>query len=289
MAFHWGDLVAERGSELGPVVLGIDPRKDHVPLCMIDGQSQTDSLHNYIRTLLEAASGVVGFVKFQSAFFERYGVDGIRVLSDCIAEAKRLGLAVILDAKRGDIGSTAEAYADAYLNPQTGSGLEVDCLTVSPFLGPDSMAPFIDRCRLHGKGLFVLVKNSNPGAAWIQDLTCDGETIYERVGRFVELHAQSTLGLHKLGLVGAVVGATFPEEGSILRSIMPGSIFLAPGIGPQGGDLGAIRGMYRPNCSPGVLVPISRGAVSIEDRSISQRHFIETVRDRLASLNAELR
>ncbi len=215
--FHWGDLVAERTEHYGGLVIGVDPVFEDMPNCFRERfDDYGDCLTAYVDFLIESSKQKVGFVKFQSAFFEVFGMPGLRALANGIKLAKGSGMGVILDAKRGDIGSTAAAYARAYLTPGDAgglSGLEADCLTVNPFLGPDTLEPFVDCSRRFGKGLFILTKTSNPGSGWLQDKHIDGEPVSDRIARLINGWAEETLGASGLGAVGAVVGATFPADG----------------------------------------------------------------------------
>lgn len=273
---HWGDTVKTGVKTLGPLVLGIDPLPDHAPDTLMGDLSRF--LERYTSALLDGAEGKVAFVKFQSAYFEAWGSSGIASLATCIANARERGFAVILDAKRGDIGSTASAYARAYLEPR-GSDLEVDCLTINPFLGPETMEPFVDCARHHGKGLFVLVKTSNTDSGWLQDQSTDRSSVSERVAEVVARWADPTLGDHGVAAVGAVVGATYPEQSRLLRDAMPRSVFLAPGLGAQGGDAAAISALATPTAP--VLVSASRGIAAVKDRTISLATYVEIIRDRL--------
>lgn len=273
---HWGDTVRERVAAQGPLVLGIDPSIDHAPAEL--AADPVTFLERYTRALLDGAEGKVAFIKFQSAYFEAWGSAGLVSLARCIAIARDRGFAVILDAKRGDIGSTADAYARAYLEPGA-CDLEVDCLTINPFLGPETMEPFVQRAKDFGKGLFVLVKTSNPGSGWLQDEQIGGQSVSERVAQTVAQWADETIGSAGVAAVGAVVGATYPSQGKRLRDVMPRSIFLAPGLGVQGGDPVAISALATP--SGPVLVSASRGVAVIEDRNISVAAYVELVGDRL--------
>jgi orotidine-5'-phosphate decarboxylase len=281
---HWGDLVSAKVAAHGQFVLGIDPAPSHAPLALSAGAGPF--LRRYTEILMEAAHGVVGFVKFQSAFFEAFGSEGMAELARAIAVAKELGYAVILDAKCGDIGSTGVAYAQAYLSPAHAGGtdLEVDCLTVSPFLGPETMEPFVARARDFGKGLFVLVKTSNRDSGWLQDQRLNGASVSELVAGLVARWAETTMGASGIGAVGAVVGATFPEEASRLRKMMPRSAFLAPGLGFQGGNARALASLTT-KTGP-VLVSASRGIAGVEDRDMPIETYRALIRDRIGAYAA---
>ena len=281
---HWGDLVSAKVAAYGQLVLGIDPAPEHAPLALSTGPAPF--LSRYTETLMVAAHGLVGFVKFQSAFFEAFGSEGVSELARAIAVAKELDYAVILDAKCGDIGSTAEAYAKAYLTPahSGGTDLEVDCLTVNPFLGPKTMEPFVARARDFGKGLFVLVKTSNPDSGWLQDQRVNGGSVSELVAELVARWAEATLGISGVGAVGAVVGATYPEQARRLRKLMPRSAFLAPGLGSQGGDASALSAATTKH-GP-VLVGASRGIARVGDRNMPIEAYKAHVRDLIIAFTA---
>jgi|SRR5579859_22381 len=280
---HWGETVSQRVEAVGPLVLGIDPAPSRAP-SVLASDPETFPVR-YTEALLNGAVGRVGFVKFQSAFFEALGSAGVVALAKCIAAARERGLAVILDAKRGDIGSTAAAYARAYLTPGA-SDLEVDCLTVNPFLGPETLEPFIACARSYGKGLFVLVKTSNQGSGWLQDQHIDGTQVSHRIADLVSTWASETLGGSGVGAVGAVVGATYPSEAAQLRSRMPKSVFPAPGLGAQGGDPAAMAGMATPT-GP-VLISASRGIGAVDDRDISLDDFVALVRSRINAFKGQM-
>jgi orotidine-5'-phosphate decarboxylase len=282
---HWGDSVKTRIESFGNLVLGIDPSPEHAPLGML---AQSDRfLERYTESLLDAAGAdKVAFVKFQSAYFEAWGSEGLASLSRCISMARERQFSIILDAKRGDIGSTAEAYARAYLEPGQ-SDLEVDCLTVNPFLGPDTLEPFVDRARHFGKGLFILVKTSNPGSGWLQDQQIENISVSERIADAVARWADQAVGSSGVSAVGAVVGATYPNQGKALRTLMPRSTFLAPGLGAQGGDPVAMSALGT-DTGP-VLVSVSRGAAAVEDRMVSNEEYVLLVRSRIDRFRAMLK
>jgi orotidine-5'-phosphate decarboxylase len=281
---HWGDRVSAKVAAHGQLVLGIDPAPEHAPLAL--SASTSPFLRRYTEVLMDAAHGLVGFVKFQSAFFEAFGSEGVSELARAIAVARELDYAVILDAKRGDIGSTAEAYAQAYLSPahSGGTDLEVDCLTVNPFLGPETIEPFVARARNFGKGVFILVKTSNPGSGWLQDQRLNGGSVSEMLAEMVAGWAEATMGTSGVGAVGAVVGATYPDQARRLRKLMPRSTFLAPGLGSQGGDASALSSLTT-KTGP-VLVSASRGIASVEDRGMPIETYKALVRDRIAAFAA---
>ncbi len=284
---HWGDLVQQKTDSFGSLVVGIDPSPDDIPIFFKKKSSNAlDYLNMYVKFLIDISIGRVGFVKFQSAFFEAYGVLGMQALANGIRHAKCGEIGVILDAKRGDIGSTAAAYARAYLTPAEDGGaleFEVDCMTINPFLGPDTLEPFVECSRKFGKGLFILTKTSNPGAVWLQDKQIDGVSVSDRIAELIHGWSSETLGHSGLSAIGAVVGATFPKDGQRLRARMPDSVFLAPGIGPQGGTPADIAALKREQGN-GVLVPVSRGISKADSPNISESDYRLLVEGRIDAL-----
>ena len=173
--------------------------------------------------------------------------------------AHQRGLLVVLDAKRNDIGTTAEAYAAAYLGRRSPWG--ADCLTVSPYLGDDSLDPFVEACRRSAAGIFVLVKTSNPGGGFLQDRVCDGEKLYQTVANWITQKNESLLGVWGYGPIGAVVGATYPEELSVVRTIVGDMPLLVPGVGAQGGDVEATVRAGRDSSGYGMMINSSRAII----------------------------
>jgi orotidine-5'-phosphate decarboxylase len=288
-SLHWGDIVQAKVRAFGPLVLGIDPAVRHSPGFLTEESDRF--LERYTATLLNCAFGKIGVVKFQSAFFEALGCNGINALARGIGLARELGFSVILDAKRGDIASTAEAYAQGYLTPPRhgGSDLEVDCLTVNPFLGPDSVEPFIDCSRHYGKGVVILVKTSNPGSGWLQDEASGSASASEKLAVMVDRWAAETVGTSGTGAVGALIGATYPSEAQRLRQLLPRSVILAPGLGVQGGDGKALSRLA--TATGPVLVSVSRGIAAVNDPGLGPDEYrsivcsrIDDFRDALVSL-----
>ena len=222
-----------------PVLVGLDPRADMLPRGILaEGADHAPAAlaaayGQFCREVIDVVAPLVPAVKPQAAFFEQLGPVGMTVLADLMAYARQKGLLVILDGKRNDIGSTAVAYAEGFLGPQSAWG--ADALTVNPYLGDDSLQPFLDVATGRGAGIFVLVKTSNPGGRMLQDLVADGRPIYRHVARYVESRAAATASACGYGVVGAVVGATYPAQLAELRAEMPHTWFLVPGFGSQGG------------------------------------------------------
>lgn len=220
-----------------PLVVGLDPRFDSLPKALRESgdslQQRAAAYRDFCIGILDVVAPLVPAVKPQVAFFEQLGWQGMRVLDEVIAHARSKGLLLILDAKRNDIGSTAEGYADGWLGAE--SPWHGDALTVSPYLGDDSLEPFTLVATERNAGLFVLVKTSNPGGKFLQDQTAGDQTIYNHVGDLVEKLSANTAGDCGYGVAGAVVGATYPEQLGELRARMSHSWFLVPGYGSQGG------------------------------------------------------
>jgi len=221
------------------VVVGLDPTDDLVP----PGVTYKD----YIMGIIDAVSDIVPAVKPQAAFYEAYGSDGsgMQLLNSIACYARDKGMYVILDAKRGDIGSTASAYASAYLIKDS----PYDAITINGYLGSDGIIPFRDAARLNDKGVFVLVKTSNPSSGELQDLDAGGKTVYEIVA---ELVRRLNIGDEDMEYpsLGAVIGATYPEQLSSIRTQLPAEMLLVPGFGAQGGTAeDAAKGFINGKCA----------------------------------------
>ena len=239
-----------------PVLVGLDPRFESLPESLRDG-SVAEAFETFCRGVIDVVAPLVPAVKPQAAFFEQYGSTGMVALENVIRYARKKGLIVVFDGKRNDIGSTAEAYAAGILGEN--SPWEADALTVSPYLGDDSLSPFVKTAMERDAGIFVLVKTSNPGGAMLQDLTVDGKTIYRRVAEHVQELSVSTMSNNeKYGAVGAVVGATWPEQLAELREAMPNCWFLVPGFGSQGGSAKDVAAAFDAD-GFGAIINNSRG------------------------------
>lgn len=282
----WVEIVETNVRKYGDLVVGIDPSLPDLP--QFFEQEDGNWIDRYVNFILDAVEKDVGFVKFQAAYFEAGGLAGLAALSSGMKRARAAGIGVILDAKRGDIGATAKAYARAYLTPlaEGGSGdFEADCLTINPLMGPDTLEPFVETATRFGKGLFVLCRTSNSGAGWIQDKMAGNRLISERVadliGGFAPAHPVT------LSPIGAVIGATVPNEGRRLRHLLPRSIILAPGLGAQGGDVAGLHSLR--GTRPGdLLVPVSRGLTRVEDRNLSPNAYREMIVERTNQFKAAI-
>lgn len=215
--------------------IGLDPQVGKLP----EGITKdAKGVQDFCVGIIDAVADIAVCVKPQLAYFEVLGWEGMKVFWEICLHAKHRGLLVIADGKRNDIGTTCEAYADAYLSKDS----PVDALTVSPYLGSDGIKPFMERCGKNDKGIFVLVKTSNPSSGELQDLPIGDEVVHEHMAQLVESWSTGYLGPESnLSAVGAVVGATYPEELKYLRTLMPHVPFLIPGYGAQGGTAGDVK------------------------------------------------
>jgi orotidine-5'-phosphate decarboxylase len=222
------------------LVVGLDPRPDLLPV-ELRGDAHLGREHvaaavaRFCCGIVDAVAPHVVAVKPQLAFFEALGADGLRAFEETCAYARAAGLLVIADAKRGDIGSTARAYAAAYVESAEGRPPHADAITVNPYLGRDSLDPFLLACRREGAGMFCLVKTSNAGSADVQDVALrDGRPLWHHVAALVREWGEDLVGEHGLSSVGAVVGATHPRAVGEARRLMPQAVLLLPGVGAQG-------------------------------------------------------
>lgn len=272
---HFSDRLDAAVRKKGnPICLGLDPRFDQLPKSIVNAarkkhgktpRAVAAAFVAFNRALIDELADIVPICKPQVAFYEEFGWEGMRAYTETIRYAHKKGLLVISDAKRGDIGNTAQAYARAHLGGgesfgKKNAGFDADALTVNPYMGRDTLEPYLS-VETHGRGIFVLVKTSNPGSGDLQDLnTADGKPIREIVAGMVHALGQKHRGTCGLTDVGAVVGATYPQEARRLRELMPETIFLIPGYGAQGGTaVDAIAG-FRSD-KRGAIVNNSRGII----------------------------
>ncbi len=257
-----------------PVVVGLDPMLSMIPEHLLlkayreKGENlagASEAIWQFNKGIIDATYDLIPAVKPQIAMYEQFGIEGLKVFHKTIEYSKEKGLVVIGDIKRGDIGSTSEAYATGHLGRVTIGGkdfrgFDEDFITVNPYLGSDGVLPFIDVCRQESKGLFILVKTSNPSSGEFQDQLIGDRPLYELVGRKVaewgELHRGDTYSQ-----IGAVVGATYPEMGKILRELMPRTYILVPGYGAQGGKGSDLKCFFNKD-GLGAIVNSSRGIIA---------------------------
>ena len=241
------DVLIEKIKECdNPTVIGVDTRYDMVPECVrkkysTDLKGMCSAMLEYSKALIDVTYDIIPAVKLQSAYFEMYGVEGIKLYKEMIDYCKEKGMVVMADVKRGDIGSTSAGYSRAYLgknmiDEKEQAIFDVDFATVNPYMGSDCVVPFVEDCKKYNKGIFVLVKTSNKSSGEIQDVKAeDGEEIYKKVAKLVNTWGSELIGENGYSSVSAVVGATYPKQLQELRELMPHSYFLIPGYGAQGG------------------------------------------------------
>lgn len=241
------DVLIEKIKECdNPTVIGVDTRYDMVPECVrkkysTDLKGMCNAMLEYSKALIDATYDIIPAVKLQSAYFEMYGVEGIKLYKEMIDYCKEKGMVVMADVKRGDIGSTSAGYSRAYLgknmiDEKEQAIFDVDFATVNPYMGSDCVMPFVEDCKKYNKGIFVLVKTSNKSSGEIQDVKAeDGEEIYKKVAKLVNTWGSELIGENGYSSVSSVVGATYPKQLQELRELMPHSYFLIPGYGAQGG------------------------------------------------------
>ena len=257
-----------------PIVVGLDPMLSYVPEHLVKDafaaygetlEGACEAIWQFNKGIIDATYDLIPAVKPQVAMYEQFGVPGMAAYEKTVSYCQEKGLVVIGDIKRGDIGSTSEAYAVGHLgHVQVGSksyaGFHEDFATVNPYLGSDGVKPFMDVCKEEKKGIFVLVKTSNPSSGEFQDRVIDGRPLYELVGEKVAQWGDELMG-DGYSYVGAVVGATYPEMGKVLRKIMPKTFILVPGYGAQGGK-GADLVHFFNEDGLGAIVNSSRGIIA---------------------------
>ena len=281
---HFADRLAAAVRFRGnPVLVGIDPRPGNLPPGFLDPNARhragiAAAYERFGRELLDVVAPLAPAVKFQSAFYEAYGPEGVAALHASARLAQERGMIVIIDGKRNDIGTTAEAYARAYLGTvPVGGGVEeapwdADALTINPYLGGDGIAPFVDVAARGGKGAFALVRTSNASAGDFQDLPCEGRPLYRHVADRLAGWAAPHRGASGYSLLGAVVGATYPGQLAELRAAMPGILFLVPGFGAQGGTAKDAASAFDAD-GGGAIVNNSRGlAFAYERADLKAKH-----------------
>lgn len=287
-----------------PVVVGLDPMMGFIPEYItkkaIDGYGETlegaaEAVWEYNKAIIDEIYDLIPAVKPQIAMYEQFGVPGLAVFKRTVDYCHEKGLVVIGDVKRGDIGSTSAAYATAHLGKvQVGGAMLTpfgeDFATVNPYLGSDGVKPFIEVCREEKKGLFLLVKTSNPSSGEFQDRLVDGRPLYELVGEKVAEWAQLCMG-EEYSYIGAVVGATYPEMGKVLRRVMPKSFILVPGYGAQGGKAKDLVPYFNED-GLGAIVNSSRGIIAAYRQekyaSFGAEHFAQASRQAVIDMVADI-
>ena len=269
------EKLVERIKKLeAPIVVGLDPTLNFVPGFLIDKainekgetlEAAADAIFEFNKKIVDAVYDWIPAVKPQIAMYEQFGIPGLMAFKKTLDYCHEKGLLVIGDAKRGDIGSTSTAYAIGHIGKVKVGSTEIapfdeDFLTINPYMGSDSVVPFVEECKKYDKGLFILVKTSNPSSGEFQDQKVGKKAVYELVGKKVDEWGAELI---KNGYsdVGAVVGATYPEMGEVLREIMPKAYILVPGYGAQGGTAAELKPFFNKD-GLGAIVNSSRGIIA---------------------------
>lgn len=267
-------LIEKIGQLEAPVAVGLDPMLRYIPGWILKKayaekgenlEGASEAIWQYNKGIIDAVHDLVPVVKPQIAMYEQFGLEGLRAYQQTVDYSRKKGLIVIGDVKRGDIGSTSVAYATGHLGRVTIGGkdyrgFDEDFITVNPYFGTDGVQPFIDVCKEECKGLFILVKTSNPSSGEFQDQLTGGRPLYELVGQKVAEWGELHMG-NSYSYIGAVVGATYPEMGRILRGLMPKTFILVPGYGAQGGKAEDLRPYFNKD-GLGAIVSSSRGIIA---------------------------
>lgn len=303
--FHFADrLNAAIKHKKSVICVGLDPRLEQIPEFIKNRARKehknaltaaAEAVLEFNKGIIDAVADLVPVVKPQIAFYEQYGHEGMRAFEETLWYARDKGVLTIADIKRGDIGSTAEAYARAFLGKVNLFGDEVfsfdaDAVTVAPYLGWDGIKPFVEQARKHGKGLFILVKTSNASSGDLQDLEMkDSSSVYEIMGGYLDSWGADEMGESDYSFVGAVVGATYPEQAKKLRALMPKNIFLVPGYGAQGGTAQDVKPCFNED-GTGAVVNSSRGIIfAWEDTdTFTEKDYGEAARDAVIKMQKEL-
>ena len=269
------EKLVERIKKLeAPIVVGLDPTLNFVPGFLLDKainekgetlEAAADAIFEFNKKIVDAVYDLIPAVKPQIAMYEQFGIPGLMAYKQTVDYCHEKGLLVIGDAKRGDIGSTSTAYAIGHLGKVKIGGTEIapidtDFLTINPYMGSDSVVPFVEECKKNDKGLFILVKTSNPSSGEFQDQKVGKKAVYELVGKKVDEWG-AELVKNGYSDVGAVVGATYPEMGEVLREIMPKAYILVPGYGAQGGTAAELKSFFNKD-GLGAIVNSSRGIIA---------------------------
>ena len=269
------EKLVERIKKLeAPIVVGLDPTLNFVPGFLLDKainekgdtlEAAADAIFEFNKKIVDAVYDLIPAVKPQIAMYEQFGIPGLMAFKKTLDYCHEKGLLVIGDAKRGDIGSTSTAYAIGHIGKVKVGSTEIapfdeDFLTINPYMGSDSVVPFVEECKKHDKGLFILVKTSNPSSGEFQDQKVGKKTVYELVGKKVDEWG-AELVKNGYSDVGAVVGATYPEMGEVLREIMPKAYILVPGYGAQGGTAAELKPFFNKD-GLGAIVNSSRGIIA---------------------------
>ena len=302
-------LIEKIAKTQNPTVAGLDPKLDYIPDYIKNTsfekygetlEGAADALLTFNKGLIDALCDIVPAVKPQCAYYEMYGYPGVKALYETIKYASLKGMFVITDGKRNDIGTTMQAYAAGHLGTTNVNGNSFvpfggDSLTVNGYLGSDGINPLIDVCRERDCGIFVLCKTSNPSSGELQDKLIDGEPVYLHMGRMCEAWGESLPGKYGYSGVGAVVGATYPEQLSELRQKLPHTFFLVPGYGAQGGGAKDVAGAFDSkglgaivNSSRGIMCAYKKGDYAPEDYAKAARDEAKRMKQDITSCIAKI-
>lgn len=282
-----------------PTVMGLDPRYDMIPDCITkkyskDLEGACKAILEFNKALIDATYDIIPAVKPNIAFYEMFGIGGIKAFEETCNYAKEKQMIIIADSKRGDIGSTAQAYSNAFIGrTQIAEGLEnifdIEFVTLNPYLGIDGVQPFIEDAKKYNKGMFILVKTSNKSSGEIQDLkTEDGEAIYVKVAKLVNQWGKELIGENGYSSVGAVVGATYPQQLQELRKIMPNAYFLIPGYGAQGGNAKDIALGFDSNRLGGIVNASRSLMCAYKKSNEKEEDFAKATREEAIRMKEEL-
>ena len=297
-------LTAKIQKTKAPIVVGLDPMLGYIPEHILRKsygelgetlEGAADAIWQFNKAIVDAVWDLIPAVKPQIAMYEQFGIPGMAAFERTVAYCQEKDLVVIGDIKRGDIGSTSAAYAAGHIGKVTVgnhvfSPFHEDFVTVNPYLGTDGVKPFLDVCREEKKGLFLLVKTSNPSSGEFQDRLIEGRPLYEWVGEKVARWGEELMG-DSYSYIGAVVGATYPEMGRVLRRIMPKSYILVPGYGAQGGQGRDLVHFFNED-GLGAIVNSSRGIIAAYKQeqyaSFGAEHFAEASRAAVEAMIADI-
>lgn len=295
-------LISQIEAKQNPTVVGLDPTYQMIPSFIKEEmlakfgktpKAVAEMFITFNKAILDEVAPFIPAVKPQIAMYEQYGLEGLRAYVETVAYAREKGLIVIGDIKRGDIASTAAAYAGHI------AGVDIedchydlwqeDAVTLNPYMGFDGIEPFIKACNEQDRGLFILVKTSNPSGTEIQDLKVDGTPIYDKAADLVHKWGELTMGTKGYSRIGAVVGATYKEQGMELRKRMPHTFFLVPGYGAQGGTAEDLKDYFDKNGS-GIIVNSSRGIIAAykKDNTFSEKDFAQASKQAVLAMRADL-
>lgn len=293
------DLIVKIKETKCPVCLGLDTAYEYLPKGFLKSSGDNafkkaaDGIFKFNKDIIDATYNLIPSVKIQVAYYEKYGVPGMQTFFDTIEYAKKKGLIVIADIKRNDIGATAGAYANAYIDGTNIDGEEItafdaDFITVNAYLGIDGIKPFIDACKKTRKGIFCLVKTSNPSSGEFQDLMINGKQLFELVGEKVSQWGEDLVGEYGFSSVGAVVGATYPSQAAKLREIMPKSFFLIPGYGAQGASADDIVNSFNADGLGGVINSSRAILLAYKNDKYSELDFDEAARQAVLDMKEDI-